>query len=181
MRQSGAFELVMRRTHEWAHPSDRRGREIHPNFHAPPRHTANNFCRTVFAPSRNTTEAVCPTPEHRNASPENRRSFRPVRACTVRMAIAERAHFCDASSPCASFGALDRCRRRETAGAVGRDLLLLHGLYYRNGSASSTKLPRVLSRVAGSGPRPSAKANSSVRRPCSRPGRPTFPSMQRGS
>jgi hypothetical protein len=52
---------------------------------------------------------------------------------------------------------------------------------HRNGSASSTKLPCVLSRVAGSGPCPAAKAISSMRRPSSKPGRPKFPSMQRGS
>jgi hypothetical protein len=38
------------------------------------------------------------------------------------------------------------------------------GLFYRSGSSSSTKLPCVLSLVAGSGPRPAAKAASSIRR-----------------
>ena len=51
---------------------------------------------------------------------------------------------------------------------------------YCSGSCSNST-PFILSRVRGSGPRPSAKANSSTRRPCSSPGRPKFPSTQRGS
>jgi hypothetical protein len=54
--------------------------------------------------------------------------------------------------------------------------------YCSNGSPPSTKPPAAtLSLVAGSGPRPSAKARSSMRRPCNIPGRPMFPSMHRGS
>jgi hypothetical protein len=42
---------------------------------------------------------------------------------------------------------------------------------HRNGSSSSPKITVALSLVAGSGPRPSAKAASSIRAPCSSPGR----------
>jgi len=52
---------------------------------------------------------------------------------------------------------------------------------HRNGSSSIAEPAVMLSLVAGSGPRPSAKARSSVRLPCKSPGRPKFPSMQRGS
>jgi hypothetical protein len=51
---------------------------------------------------------------------------------------------------------------------------------YCSGSCSNST-PFILSRVLGSGPRPSEKASSSTRRPCSSPGRPKFPSTQRGS
>src|SRR5262249_52332598 len=43
---------------------------------------------------------------------------------------------------------------------------------HTSGSASRTKLPCVLSRVAGSGPRPSTNADSSILRPSSCAGRP---------
>jgi hypothetical protein len=51
---------------------------------------------------------------------------------------------------------------------------------YCSGSCSNST-PFILSWVLGSGPRPSAKASSWTRRPCSSPGRPKFPSTQRGS
>jgi hypothetical protein len=51
---------------------------------------------------------------------------------------------------------------------------------YCSGSCSNST-PFILSRVLGSGPRPSEKASSSTRRPRSSPGRPKFPSTQRGS
>jgi hypothetical protein len=69
----------------------------------------------------------------------------------------------------------NRSRKRSASATA---LLLRRGLHYRNGSASSTKLPCVLSLIAGSGPRPFANARSSMRRPCSRPGRPNLPSTQ---
>src|SRR5229473_2645387 len=56
-----------------------------------------------------------------------------------------------------------------------------HWVHYCNGSSRTDCTPPTLSLVLGSGPRPSANARSSTRRPCSSPGRPKFPSMQRGS
>jgi tetratricopeptide (TPR) repeat protein len=52
---------------------------------------------------------------------------------------------------------------------------------YCSGSVATESTAPTASLVRGSGPRPSAKARSSTRRPCSSPGRPKFPSMQRGS
>jgi hypothetical protein len=72
-----------------------------------------------------------------------------------------------------------RRARRERSAVASSIVEAESGLCYcsvangPNGSSSSTKPPpAVLSLVAGSGLRPSAKARSSMRRPCSIPGNP---------
>ncbi len=76
------------------------------------------------------------------------------------------------------FGELARGGNR-TAGALRvrppvNEVSFCLAMRYRNGNRSSSNMkpPFIASLINGSGPRPSAKACSSVRRPCIIPGRP---------
>ena len=68
----------------------------------------------------------------------------------------------------------------DAAAAVAHPRPLRPRLAYCSGSTSPSLALMVLM-VLGSTPRPAAKAMSSKRCPCSSPGSPKFPSMQRGS
>jgi hypothetical protein len=78
-------------------------------------------------------------------------------------------------------------RQKQTLDKLGEGARCRQSFYCSVANGSKGSPPRIkppaatLSRVAGSGPRPSTKARSSTRRPCNIPGRPMFPSMQRGS
>ena len=138
-----------------------------------------------FAPSSHRAPAPFKIGGHRSVTGSGpRTAFRPSRS-RIRVILSIGA--CGPCHPAHAVRCSDESIDSSASGGAGQPLGCSPAMSsasmtqaYSNGSAFPTTA-LMLSRVAGSGPRPSANSRSSIRRPCSSPGRPKFPSLQRGS